>query len=88
MDSQLPSDVTRPAAGLILGAVLDFTVFLNQSKAPIIVGNEYPADKLIDAINEWCKMRNVDINLGNRDAWQAAARTGAFAKDESDETTK
>lgn len=76
-----PKDKTT--AKLSIGAVLDFLTYLNQNPSPLVVGHEYPAERLINVFNAWAADRKIDPNLGDRSTWLAACRAGTFNNDES-----
>jgi len=69
------------ARSLILGALVDFLEHLNTLEAPIVVGNDYPNDKLIDVFKEWTEQRNVSLKTINKPAWLKLCEQG-FLKDE------
>ena len=75
---QQPNEVSR---GIILGAALDFMEYLNSLESPIVVGRDYPIDRLIDAYKDWLAKRNVSLKTINKPLWLKACEQGLF-KDE------
>jgi hypothetical protein len=79
----MPSQ-NKPATSLITGAVTDFLHYLNQLESPIVVGREYPPDRLVDAFKQWSFENNVSIKTIDRSLWQHACKQGHFRDEEKD----
>lgn len=63
---------------LILGAFTDFLSHLNNLDTPIVVGRDYKPDRLLDAFQEWCTMRNISLKEIDRQLWIEACKRGMF----------
>jgi hypothetical protein len=64
--------------GFVLGAVFDFVMYCNRLPDPMVVGGEYPRDKLIDAFEAWAKFRNIGIDKISLETFRLACTTGLF----------
>ena len=73
----------QPATSLITGAVIDFVQYLNNLEAPIVVGKDYPPERLVDAFKTWAFENHVSIKAIDRQLWQHACRQGNFRDEES-----
>lgn len=72
------------ALPFIMGAVVDFMLYLNEREQPIVVGKDYPNDKVIDTLQEWIKARNLDPHSDiQRPLWIQACEAGRFAGGEN-----
>lgn len=72
------SDQNDLALPFILGAVVDFMLHLCESDQPIIVGKDYPNDKVVDIMADWCDNRNMKSTTFSRDLWLKACQEGRF----------
>jgi hypothetical protein len=73
----------QPSTSLITGAVIDFVQYLNNLDAPIVVGKDYPPDRLVDAFKQWAFENHVSIKTIDRSMWQNACRQGYFRDEDS-----
>ena len=65
-----------------MGAVVDFMLHLCEREQPLVVGQDYPNDKVIDEVQDWAKKRNIDLRKGiNRPLWIEACESGRFQSD-------
>lgn len=72
----------KKTAPFITGAVIDFLLFIAERENPLIVGRDYPRDKLVEAFNTWAKLRDIDISTVDVETWRNACRQGFFKKEE------
>lgn len=78
----MPEDKGKTYLPFILGAVVDFALHVCEREHPLIVGADYPNDKLIDEVKAWCDKRNVDLTKGiDRPIWIQACEQGRFKRD-------
>ncbi len=71
----MPND-TIPARRLIAGTVADLLIYLTSLPDPIVVGGNYPRDRLIMAFQEWAKERDFSIENADISSWRLACRGG------------
>jgi hypothetical protein len=67
---------TQDARRLLAGGIADFVLFLSALEDPIIVGKQYPRNRLMKAFKSWSEIRNVHINDADVNLWLAACKQG------------
>lgn len=55
---------------LLLGAVFDFILHLVNRDPPIVVGKDYPRDKLIKEFEEWAGERGIVVDRIDIDSFR------------------
>jgi len=45
----------------VAAALCDFLVYVTSIRDPIIVGGQYPQDKMLEVFNKWCHDRKVNV---------------------------
>ena len=63
---------------LIAGALCDFVGHLDELKDPIIVGERYSRDRLIDAFTKWTMKRGINVKDANAEGWISGCNRGVF----------
>ena len=64
---------------ITMGAVVDFVMHLCERDQPLVVGKDYPNDKIIDEIKAWADNRDVNLTRGiDRPLWIQACESGTF----------
>lgn len=61
---------------LIAGAFCDFLAFLSKLPDPVIVGEEYPNNRLVAAFNSWATSRNFNTVDPCITEWRVACEQG------------
>ena len=67
-----------PARRLVAGCLADFLIYLTNLPEPVIVGGNYPRDRLILAFQNWAKDRNFNIDQADISVWRAVCREKLF----------
>lgn len=66
----------------IAGGFADFLLSLIELPSPIIIGGNYPRDKLVAAFNKWAAERNFNIQNGDLHAWRRACKMNKMGEPE------
>jgi len=61
---------------LIAGAFCDFLAYLSKLPDPIIVGEEYPSNRLVVAFNKWAESRGFNTVDPCIAEWRVACEQG------------
>ncbi len=59
-------------------ALCDFVGYLDELGDPIIVGGQYPKDKLVQMFQKWCAARNICVKDPDCEGWLTACSTSTF----------
>ncbi len=70
-----------PARRLVAGGLADFLIYLTSLPDPIVVGGNYPRDRLIQAFQKWAKDRDFNVDQADVSSWRAACRNKFFTGD-------
>jgi hypothetical protein len=62
----------------LAAAICDFVGHLDTLTDPILVGGQYPKDKLIGCLREWCDDRNFSVEDADGEGWMVACKTGSL----------
>lgn len=73
------SDQNDLALPFMLGAVVDFMLYLCEHEKPIIVGKDYPNNQVIDILSDWCEQRKIKSTTFDRDLWLKACKEERFS---------
>jgi hypothetical protein len=73
----LPHQFSRK---IIAGCLADFLIFLSSLPDPIIVGADYPRDRLAKAFQAWSKLRDFNNSSPDLHQWQRLCTQG-YLKD-------
>lgn len=65
---------------LIAGAFIDFLSHLSSSPSPILVGAEYPRDRLMKAFAQWSNKCGFDTVDASIHLWKDACNSGFMQK--------
>jgi hypothetical protein len=74
------NDEKQKIRKLIAGSHADFLSFLISLPNPIVVGNEYPRTKILQAFNRWAKSRNFDTDDATIANWREVCSNGQMKK--------
>jgi hypothetical protein len=75
-----PNQNTQDARRLLAGGVADLVQYLSALDNPIIVGKQYPRNRLMKAINEWAMERRLSLQDADIPLWLAACKNGFMRK--------
>jgi hypothetical protein len=64
------------ARRLVAGGLADFLIYLTSLPDPIVVGGNYPRDRLVQAFQNWAKDRDFSIEKADVSTWREACRKG------------
>lgn len=59
-------------------ALCDLIGYLDELGDPIVVGGQYPKDKLVKAFREWCEARNISVENPDCEGWLTACSTNVL----------
>lgn len=59
-------------------ALCDLVGHLDELVDPIVVGGQYPKDKLVEAFQKWCEVRNISVKNPDCEGWLTACGTNAL----------
>ncbi len=62
----------------IAAGLCDLVGYLDNLDTPIVVGGDYPKDRLIQAFGKWCKDRNVSVADADGAGWLIACEGGSL----------
>ncbi len=62
----------------IAAGLCDFVGYLDKLDTPIVVGGDYPKDRLVQAFGKWCKDRNVSVADADGEGWLIACKAGSL----------
>ncbi len=62
----------------IAAGLCDLIGYLDRLDMPIVVGGDYPKDRLVQAFGKWCKDRNVSVADADGAGWLAACKGGSL----------
>lgn len=68
-----------PVRDLILGGTFDFLLYLSRLENPLVVGKEYPRDKLIEAYEDWARENNITVDKIEIAVFRFACEGGHFS---------
>jgi hypothetical protein len=63
---------------LVSSALADFLVYLEQYPTPIIIGDNYHYQRLLDAYKKWAESRNLAIDPINIQYWKSLCSQKIF----------
>lgn len=80
-----PQQAKEAVRKLVGSALVDLVAYLGTLKDPIIVGGQYPNDKLVAAMRKWLFERKFDIEDINESAktWLLMCFQGIFSGDKN-----
>lgn len=67
-----------PLRRFLSAALCDFVGYLDELGDPIVVGGQYPKDKLVQAFRKWCEDRNICVKDPDCEGWLTACSTNAM----------
>jgi hypothetical protein len=76
----VPNENTQAARRLIAGGIADFIMYLAALESPIIVGKQYPRNRLVKAYNEWATSRRFSTDDADVNLWLNACQKGFMRK--------
>jgi hypothetical protein len=79
-EAMIPNANTQDARRLLAGGIADLVQYLSALENPIIVGKQYPRNRLMKAINEWSMERRVSLGDADLNLWMAACKNGFMRK--------
>lgn len=59
-------------------ALCDLIGHLDGLNDPIVIGGQYPKDKLVQAFRKWCEDRNISVENPDCEGWLTSCNTGAL----------
>lgn len=59
-------------------ALCDLVDYLVELGDPIVVGGQYPKDKLVQAFLKWCTARNICVENPDCEGWLTACDTNSL----------
>jgi len=62
----------------IAAVICDFVGYLDTLADPILVGGQYPKNKLIEHLSKWCNDRNFSVEDADGEGWVIACKTGSL----------
>jgi len=76
IDGNLTEDQRRRARILIATYLADFIIHLVSVEAPMVIGANYPRDRIVREFEAWAKARNLDISETDLREWQTLYQSG------------
>lgn len=80
-DKTKPNNQHVPARKLIAGALADFLIYLTSLPDPIVIGGNYPRDRLVRAFQGWAQDREFNTEQADISSWRAACHNKLFDGD-------
>jgi len=62
----------------LAAALCDFTSYLDKLPDPIIVGGQYPDDRLVRALVNWARERKLSLSDPSSTEWASSCTSGAL----------
>jgi hypothetical protein len=62
----------------IAAGLCDLIGYLDNLDTPIVVGGDYPRDRLLQAFRAWCVDRKMSVADADADGWLAACKGGSL----------
>ena len=77
-----PYQNVDPARRLIAGGICDFVQYLATLDNPIVVGKQYPRNRLMKAFNDWAASRSFFTQDADLTLWANACQKGFMRKNQ------
>jgi hypothetical protein len=61
---------------VIAGCLADFLIYLSSLPDPIVIGHDYPRDRLAKAFQAWAKDRDFNTSMPDLHLWQRLCGQG------------
>lgn len=72
---------------VVAAAVADVITILRLLPDPIIIGGQYPDDKLLRAVAAWAHERNFSLSNPDTESWLKACQSGMVSGVDNDGST-
>lgn len=71
-----PNQNTQDARRLLAGGIADLIQYLAALESPIVIGKEYPRNRLMKAVQAWAQARKFSLDDADVNLWMAACNKG------------